>query len=377
MDVTLGDGDAGAGVADASVKGEVVTGAKVAAGVVVGGGVGVGASATDGDGGCGASVGVVARCGGGPGCGRSRNQPAAIAKTTSATSARGAPIPEPEPREDLLGTSGLIRQSRISTSQRCRIERMQIDGRTFLISGGSSGLGAACVTEFARSGANVLICDVSERGDELAGELGPSVCFARTDVTVAAQVQSAVDTAAEKFGALHGAINCAGIATAERVIGRDGPQPLEHFTKVVTVNLIGTFNVIRLAAAKMLERSVEPGEDRGVIVCTASVAAFDGQIGQAAYAASKGGVVGLTLPVAREFAQHQIRVMSIAPGIFDTPMLAGLPEAARESLGKQVPFPSRLGKPAEYALLARHIVENQMLNGEIIRLDGAIRMAPR
>jgi NAD(P)-dependent dehydrogenase (short-subunit alcohol dehydrogenase family) len=254
---------------------------------------------------------------------------------------------------------------------------MLLTGRTFIVTGGSSGLGAACATEFSQHGANVVICDVSERGADLAKELGPAVRFARTDVTDGAQVQAAVDGAVEAFGALHGAINCAGIATAERVIGRDGPQPLEHFTKVVTVNLIGTFNVIRLAGAKMIECPCEPGEDRGVIVCTASVAAYDGQIGQAAYSASKGGVVGLTLPVAREFAQHQIRVVSIAPGIFDTPMLAGLPEAARESLGKQVPFPSRLGRPAEYAVLARHIVENQMLNGEVIRLDGAIRMAPR
>ena len=254
---------------------------------------------------------------------------------------------------------------------------MQIKGRTFLVTGGSSGLGAACVEEFARNGANIVICDVSERGAELARELGKAVFFVRTDVTDGPQVQHAVDTAAREFGALHGAINCAGVATAERVIGREGPQPLEHFSKVIAVNLIGTFNVIRLAAAKMIERAIEPGEDRGVIVCTASVAAYDGQIGQAAYSASKGGVVGLTLPVARELAQHQIRVASIAPGIFDTPMLAGLPEAARESLGKQVPFPSRLGRPAEYAALARHIVENQMLNGEVIRLDGAIRMAPR
>lgn len=246
-----------------------------------------------------------------------------------------------------------------------------------MVSGGSSGLGAACVEEFARNGANIIICDVSERGAELARELGKAVLFVRTDVTDGPQVQHAVDTAVREFGALHGAINCAGIATAERVIGREGPQPLEHFSKVIAVNLIGTFNVVRLAAAKMIERSIEPGEDRGVIVCTASVAAYDGQIGQAAYSASKGGVVGLTLPVARELAQHQIRVASIAPGIFDTPMLAGLPEAARESLGKQVPFPSRLGRPAEYAALARHIVENQMLNGEVIRLDGAIRMAPR
>jgi NAD(P)-dependent dehydrogenase (short-subunit alcohol dehydrogenase family) len=254
---------------------------------------------------------------------------------------------------------------------------MQLDGKTFLVSGGSSGLGAACVTEFARGGANVVIADVSDRGEELARELGDSVRFAKTDVTDSAQLQSAVNLAAETFGALHGAINCAGIATAERVIGREGPLPLERFSKVIMVNLVGSFNVIRLAAAKMLERAVEPGEDRGVIISTASVAAYDGQIGQAAYSASKGGIVGLTLPVAREFAQHQIRVVSIAPGIFDTPLLAGLPEPARESLGKQVPFPSRLGRPAEYAALARHIVENQMLNGEVIRLDGAIRMAPR
>ncbi|HEY2554584.1 MAG TPA: 3-hydroxyacyl-CoA dehydrogenase [Candidatus Cybelea sp.] len=254
---------------------------------------------------------------------------------------------------------------------------MHLQGRTFLVSGGSSGLGAACVTEFAGAGANVVIGDISERGEELARELGANVRFVKTDVTDSAQVQNAVDTAAREFGGLHGAICCAGIATAERVIGREGPLPLERFTKVITVNLIGTFNVIRLAGAKMIEGAVEPGEDRGVIVCTASVAAYDGQIGQAAYAASKGGIVGLTLPVAREFAQHQIRVCSIAPGIFDTPLLAGLPEAARESLGKQVPFPSRLGRPAEYANLARHIAENQMLNGEVIRLDGAIRMAPR
>jgi NAD(P)-dependent dehydrogenase (short-subunit alcohol dehydrogenase family) len=254
---------------------------------------------------------------------------------------------------------------------------MQLQGRTFLVSGGSSGLGAACVTEFAGAGANVVIGDISERGEELARELGGSVRFVRTDVTDSNQVENAVDTAAREFGGLHGAICCAGIATAERVIGREGPLPLERFTKVITVNLIGTFNVIRLAGAKMIERPVEPGEDRGVIICTASVAAYDGQIGQAAYAASKGGIVALTLPVAREFAQHQIRVASIAPGIFDTPLLAGLPEAARESLGKQVPFPSRLGRPAEYAHLARHIAENQMLNGEVIRLDGAIRMAPR
>ncbi|MBV8153675.1 MAG: 3-hydroxyacyl-CoA dehydrogenase [Candidatus Eremiobacteraeota bacterium] len=254
---------------------------------------------------------------------------------------------------------------------------MQLSEKVFLVTGGASGLGAACVREFASAGSRVVICDVSERGAELAAELGNSVRFARTDVTDEAQVSAAIAKAVSEFGGLHGAVNCAGIATAERTVGREGPQPLAHFTKVVTVNLIGTFNVIRLAAAEMMKRAVEPGEDRGVIVCTASVAAFDGQIGQAAYAASKGGVVGLTLPIAREFASQQIRVVTIAPGIFDTPLLAGLPEAARESLGKQNPFPSRLGRPSEYAALARHIAENQMLNGEVIRIDGALRMAPK
>jgi NAD(P)-dependent dehydrogenase (short-subunit alcohol dehydrogenase family) len=253
---------------------------------------------------------------------------------------------------------------------------VQIQGRTFLISGGASGLGAACVTEFAGAGAAVVICDVNEPREPAAADSAQRILFQKTDVANESQVQAAVDAAVRKFGALNGVIS-AGIATAERTIGREGPQPLAHFTKVVTVNLIGTFNVIRLAAAQMLKQDVAPGEDRGVMICTASVAAFDGQIGQVAYSASKGGVAGMTLPLAREFAQHQIRVTSIAPGIFDTPMLAGLPEAARESLGKQTPFPARLGKPAEYAALARHIVENQMINGEVIRLDGAIRLAPK
>jgi len=254
---------------------------------------------------------------------------------------------------------------------------MELAQKTFLVTGGASGLGAACVSEFVRGGANVVIADVNEHGAKVAQETSRSTRFARADVTAEKDVRAAVDLALREFGNLHGAINCAGIATAERVVGRDGPQPLDHFTKVVSVNLIGTFNVIRIAAAQMIKRTVEPGEDRGVFICTASVAAFDGQIGQAAYSASKGGVAGMTLPIAREFAQHQIRVMSIAPGIFDTPMLAGLPEAARESLGKQTPFPPRLGSPDEYARLAHHIVENQYLNGEVIRLDGAIRLAPK
>jgi NAD(P)-dependent dehydrogenase (short-subunit alcohol dehydrogenase family) len=254
---------------------------------------------------------------------------------------------------------------------------LNLQGKTFLVTGGSSGLGAAVVREFAGAGANVVICDVNEPREPASGEVASRVRFQKTDVTNEAQVRAALDLAANEFGAVNGAVNCAGIATAERAVGREGPQPLEHFMKVISVNLIGTFNVVRLAAAQMMKQPAEPGEDRGVIICTASVAAFDGQIGQVAYSASKGGVAALTLPLAREFAQNQIRVMSIAPGIFDTPMMAGLPEAARESLGKQTPFPARLGKPEEYAKLARHIVENQMLNGEIIRLDGAIRLAPR
>ncbi len=256
---------------------------------------------------------------------------------------------------------------------------MQLQDSTFLISGGGSGLGAACARLFAASGANVIIADLNaEAGEGTAAAIGPRARFARTDVTDEASVQAAVDAAHTSFGGLHGAVNCAGVAIAERVLGREGPHPLPQFAQVVEVNLIGTFNVIRLVAAAL--QGNEPGApdgERGVIVNTASVAAFDGQIGQAAYAASKGGVVGMTLPIARELARHGIRVMTIAPGIFDTPMLAGLPEPARQSLGQQVPFPSRLGDPAEYAVLARHIVENSMLNGEVIRLDGAIRMAPK
>ena len=254
---------------------------------------------------------------------------------------------------------------------------MNLSGKTFLVTGGASGLGAAVVREFAGAGANAVIVDVNEPREAPDPSIAPRVRFQKTDVTNEAQVQTAIDLALKEFGSLNGAVNCAGIATAERAVGREGPQPLDHFAKVITVNLIGTFNVVRLAAAQIMKQDAVPGEDRGVIVCTASVAAFDGQIGQAAYSASKGGVAALTLPLAREFAQQQIRVVSIAPGIFDTPMMAGLPEAARESLGKQTPFPARLGKPEEYAALARHIVENQMLNGEVIRLDGAIRLAPR
>jgi NAD(P)-dependent dehydrogenase (short-subunit alcohol dehydrogenase family) len=257
---------------------------------------------------------------------------------------------------------------------------MQLQGNTFLITGGGSGLGAACARTFSAAGANVLLADVNpETGERTASELGERARFVTADVTDEKSVQAAIDTARQAFGNLRGAINCAGIAIAERVLGHEHPHSLASFTRVVTVNLIGTFNVIRLASAAIAQEEPLAGTsgERGVIINTASVAAFDGQIGQAAYAASKGGVAALTLPVARELARAGIRVMTIAPGIFDTPMMAGLPEPARQSLGQQVPFPSRLGRPEEYAALARHIAENEMLNGEVIRLDGAIRMAPR
>lgn len=255
---------------------------------------------------------------------------------------------------------------------------MQVQGKTFLVTGGSSGLGAACVRRLVGAGAKVVIADLNAgAGEALAGELGEATRFVKTNVVDEQAVQTAVSTATETFGGLHGAINCAGVAIAVKVLGRKGVHPLDQFSKVIRVNLIGSFNVIRLAAAVMAESEADAAGERGVIINTASVAAFDGQVGQAAYSASKGGIVSMTLPIARELARHGIRVMTIAPGIFDTPMLAGLPEKARLSLGEQVPFPSRLGQPAEFAALAQHIIENQMLNGEVIRLDGAIRMAPK
>jgi NAD(P)-dependent dehydrogenase (short-subunit alcohol dehydrogenase family) len=255
---------------------------------------------------------------------------------------------------------------------------MQLQGKTFLITGGSSGLGMATLRRLVAGGANGIIADVNEEaGRALAAELGSAVRFVRTDVTDEASVQTAVSTAVDTFGGLHGAVNCAGVAIAAKLLSSRGIHDLSAFSKVIEVNLIGTFNVIRLAAATISQGEPDEAGERGVIVNTASVAAFDGQIGQAAYSASKGGVVGLTLPIARELAAHGIRVVTIAPGLFETPMLAGLPEKARKSLAEQVPFPSRLGRPDEYAALVQHIVENQMLNGEVIRLDGAIRMAPR
>jgi NAD(P)-dependent dehydrogenase (short-subunit alcohol dehydrogenase family) len=255
---------------------------------------------------------------------------------------------------------------------------VQLEGRTILVSGGASGLGGATAEMIVAAGGNAAILDVNDAaGRATAGRLGANAAFFRTDVTSGDEVQRGIDGARERFGALHGAVCTAGIAVAERVLAKDGVQPLDHFVRVMQINLVGTFNVVRLAAAAMATTEPTAGGERGVIVTTASVAAFDGQIGQAAYSASKGGIVGMTLPLAREFARIGIRVMTIAPGTFDTPLLAGLPEAARESLGQQVPFPSRLGRPPEYAALVRHIFENEMLNGEVIRLDGAIRMAPK
>jgi NAD(P)-dependent dehydrogenase (short-subunit alcohol dehydrogenase family) len=255
---------------------------------------------------------------------------------------------------------------------------MRLDGKTVLVSGGASGLGGATVEMIVGAGGNAVILDVNEAaGTALASKLGGRARFVKTDVTSDTDVQRAVDTAVQTFAGVHGAVNAAGIGVAERVLGKEGPQPLANFTKVIQINLVGTFNVIRLAAAAMAKNDPNEAGERGVIVNTASVAAYDGQIGQAAYSASKGGIVGMTLPIAREFARIGVRVMTIAPGTFDTPLLAGLPEAARQSLAQQVPFPSRLGRPPEYAALVRHIFENEMLNGEVIRLDGAIRMAPK
>ena len=255
---------------------------------------------------------------------------------------------------------------------------MQLDGRTVIVTGGASGLGLATAEMIVSAGGRAVIVDVNEQaGAAATARLGDKVRFVRTDVTSDADMQKAVDAAVQAFGAVHGLVCAAGIAVAERVLPREGVLPLARFTRIINVNLIGTFNAVRLAAAAMASNTPTEGGERGVIVTTASVAAFDGQIGQAAYAASKGGIVALTLPLAREFARLGVRVMTIAPGTFDTPLMAGLPYAARQSLAQQVPFPSRLGRPPEYAALVRHIFENEMLNGEVIRLDGAIRMAPK
>jgi len=255
---------------------------------------------------------------------------------------------------------------------------MFIEGKSAMVTGGASGLGSATVRKLHSLGAKVLIADLNQKaGQALESELGEGALFVETDVTREASVKRAIEGAVKQYGGLHILVNCAGIIISEKILGRTGPHDLEHFNQVVEVNLIGTFNALRLTAAAMEQNQPTEGGERGVIVNTASVAAFEGQIGQAAYAASKGGIVSLTLPAARELSRQGIRVVTIAPGIFDTPLLAGLPERARISLGEQVPFPPRLGRPDEYAALVQHIVENVTLNGETIRLDGALRMGPR
>lgn len=255
---------------------------------------------------------------------------------------------------------------------------MQIQQKTFLVTGGASGLGFATAKMIVENGGNAVLLDINEEaGQKAEPELGKQARFAKTDVSDEDQVQEAIDLAISTFGGVNGVANCAGIGPAQRVVGKNGPHALGLFSKVIQINLIGTFNVIRLAAAVMQNNEAGGSGERGVIINTASVAAFDGQIGQAAYSASKGGIVGMTLPIARELARFGIRVMTIAPGIFETPLLMGMPDDVKASLGQQVPFPSRLGQPDEYAALVKHIIENQMLNGEVIRLDGAIRMAAK
>jgi NAD(P)-dependent dehydrogenase (short-subunit alcohol dehydrogenase family) len=255
---------------------------------------------------------------------------------------------------------------------------MQVRNHIFLITGGASGLGAATARLLVSEGAAVVIADTNRQaGEALVVELGANTRFALTDVTSEHDAQAAVGLALEAFGHLHALVNCAGIAPSEKVVGREGPHRLDAFAKVVNINLVGTFNMIRLAAAAIANEAPGADGERGVIINSASIAAFEGQIGQAAYAASKGGVVALTLPVARELARFGIRVVTIAPGVFETPMVAGFSPEVQEALGKSVPFPARLGQPAEFAALVKHICENTMLNGETIRLDGALRMAPR
>jgi NAD(P)-dependent dehydrogenase (short-subunit alcohol dehydrogenase family) len=255
---------------------------------------------------------------------------------------------------------------------------MKIDGSCFIVTGGASGLGEATARALHGGGGAVLICDRDiERGNALEAELGETAAFLSTDVASEADGRAAIDLAQERFGALHGLVNCAGVAEGLKVLGRDGPHPLDRFTRTLTVNLVGSFNMIRLAAEAMAAN--EPGEDgeRGIIINTASIAAWEGQIGQAAYAASKAGVVGMTLPMARELATHGIRVNTLAPGLFLTPMMMALPQEVQTALGEATPFPNRLGKPEEFAALALHVIGNVMMNGETLRLDGAVRLTAR
>ena len=255
---------------------------------------------------------------------------------------------------------------------------MQIKGSTFIVTGGASGLGEGTVRMLVANGASVAIADLqADKGEALVKELGAKVRYIKCDVTSESDGQATVDQTVKAFGSLNGLINCAGIAIAERTVKKEGPHALASFARVITINLIGTFNMIRIAAVAMAKGQPNAAGERGVIVNTASVAAFDGQIGQAAYSASKGGIVGMTLPIARDLSRDAIRVCTIAPGIFETPMLLGMPKDVQDALAKQVPFPQRLGKPSDYAQLVKSIVENEMLNAEVIRLDGAIRMAPK
>lgn len=255
---------------------------------------------------------------------------------------------------------------------------MELKDHCFIVSGGASGLGEATVRAFHDAGAAVVIADLGvEKGEALAAELGERAVFCRTDISSEVEGKAAVDLAVSRFGGLHGLINCAGVGPAWKVLGKEGPHPLDAFVRTVGINLVGAFNMVRLAAAAMAAGAPGPDGERGVIINTASVAAFEGQIGQAAYAASKAGVVGMTLPIARELARHGIRVNTIAPGLFLTPMMAALPQDVQDALGQATPFPTRLGRPDEFAALARHIVENRMLNGEVIRLDGAVRLSAK
>ena len=255
---------------------------------------------------------------------------------------------------------------------------MKIQGSSFIVTGGASGLGAATARRLVGAGGRVVLADLNDQaGPALAAELGGVARYERVDVTAENDCKAAVAAALKAFGALHGAINCAGVGTPGKMLGKEGPLPLAAFKRVIDINLIGTFNMLRLAAEAMSRQEPNDEGERGVLINTASVAAYDGQIGQPAYAASKAGVVGLTLPVARELARFGIRCVTVAPGLFETPMMASLPKEAQESLGKSVPFPSRLGRPAEFAQLVQSIIENTMLNGETIRLDGALRMAPK
>jgi NAD(P)-dependent dehydrogenase (short-subunit alcohol dehydrogenase family) len=255
---------------------------------------------------------------------------------------------------------------------------MKIESSVFVVTGGGSGLGAATARMLVEGGGKVVLADVNrEAGEAVAAELGAAAVFQATDVVDEASAQAAIERAVSGFGGLHGLVNCAGVAPAEKIVGREAPHKLSSFARTIGINLIGTFNMLRLAADAMAKGQSNEGGERGVIINTASVAAYDGQIGQAAYASSKAGIVGLTLPAARELARSGIRVMTIAPGIMETPMLMGMPQDVQDALGKMVPFPSRLGRPSEYAALVAHIIGNAYLNGEVIRLDGAIRMAPK